>query len=219
MNFRFTEDSVEITGYVNAVERDSKTLWSNVGEFIEKIKTGAFKKAIERNDDIHILLNHDKTRDLGSTKKGNLELVEDSIGLRAKATIYDKEVIEEARRGDLVGWSFGFYDRNVIKKVVDGILHREVEDMDLIEVSILDRKKTPAYSGTLIEARTQNIDKKMLRNGIFFDETKEDKETTDEEQKEKRSLQQNEVVNDKIIQKNIDYSEYESIIRKMKGEM
>ena len=37
MEIRVKEDSVEITGYVNAIERDSKPLLSRVGQFIERI--------------------------------------------------------------------------------------------------------------------------------------------------------------------------------------
>ena len=63
MEIRVKEDSVEIEGYVNAVERASKPLMSRVGQFIERICKGAFKKALKRNNDVHILLNHDWNRD------------------------------------------------------------------------------------------------------------------------------------------------------------
>lgn len=56
-----------------------------------------------------MLLNHDNSRELGSTRDGNLELHEDNIGLRAIATITDADVIEKARKGELRGWSFGFF--------------------------------------------------------------------------------------------------------------
>ena len=79
MKINVRADTVEISGYVNAVERNSKPLMSRIGQFIERICKGAFKKAIKRNNDIHILLNHDWNRDLGSTKQGNLELTEDNI--------------------------------------------------------------------------------------------------------------------------------------------
>ena len=39
-------DSVHIDGYVNAVERDSKVLRDDRGEFIEKVKAGAFQSVI-----------------------------------------------------------------------------------------------------------------------------------------------------------------------------
>ena len=156
MKINIREDSVEIDGYVNAVERLSKPLNSRIGKFRERIKAGAFKRAIERNDDIHVLLNHNPDRDLGSTKQGNLELREDNIGLRAKATITDADVIEKAKHGDLVGWSFGFSDRDVDTRDEDGMMTRDVKDLNLYEVSILDRSKVPAYDGTIIQARDAN---------------------------------------------------------------
>ena len=154
MKLTLRADSVEIEGYVNAIERNSKPLFSRIGKFIERICTGAFKKALNRNDDVHILLNHDWNRDLGSTKQGNLELHEDNIGLHARATITDADVVKMARNGELVGWSFGFQDRDVENSVERGMPLREVKDLDLFEVSILNRSMTPAYDGTLVSARS-----------------------------------------------------------------
>lgn len=165
MEIRIKGDSVELEGYVNAIERKSKPLWSRMGKFIERICKGAFSKALGRNDNVRILLNHDWNRDLGGQKDGNLELLEDSIGLRAKATITDKDVVEKARNGELVGWSFGFYDREVAnKRDEDGFPLREVIDLDLEEVSILDRSCTPAYDGTLVSVRS-------AEQSIFYGET------------------------------------------------
>ena len=144
MIVRVREDSVEIDGYVNAIERKSKPLMSRIGRFVERICKGAFSKAIKRNDNIRLLLNHNWERDLGGTKDGNLILTEDNIGLHARATINDQEVAEKARNGSLVGWSFGFKDREVNNSVENGMPTRDVKDLDLFEVSILDRTKTPA---------------------------------------------------------------------------
>ena len=108
MQIRIKGDSVEIEGYVNAIERKSKPLWSRMGQFVERICKGAFKRALNRADDVRILLNHDCNRDLGGIKDGNLELEEDSIGLHARATINDADVVNKAKNGALVGWSFGF---------------------------------------------------------------------------------------------------------------
>ena len=154
MQITVRADSVEIEGYVNAIERASKTLRDRVGEFIERICKGAFKKALERAEDVRLLLNHDASRDLGGIKDGNLELYEDSIGLHARATITDAEVVEKAKRGDLVGWSFGFTDRDVDKTLENGVTVREVKDLNLYEVSLLDRSKSPAYDGTLVCVRS-----------------------------------------------------------------
>lgn len=225
-------DKVEIEGYVNAIERDSKPLWSRVGQFIERICKGAFKKALKRNDDVHILLNHDWSRDLGSTKKGNLELEEDNIGLKVRACITDPEVVKKARSGDLVGWSFGFSDRDVVNSIRDGMPHRAVKDLDLAEVSILDRTKSPAYEGTLISARSED-DIMHFRGEEFIDEVEVKEEEQPEETEDVKSVenasneredaevqetppeaepkQQEEVVE-------IDYSKYEEIIAEMKEE-
>ena len=228
MEIRVKEDSVEITGYVNAVERASNPLMSRVGQFIERICKGAFKKALKRNNDVHILLNHDWNRDLGSTKKGNLELEEDNIGLRARAIITDKDVIEKARNGELVGWSFGFQDRDVENTIERGMPHRAVKDLDLAEVSILDRTKRPAYDGTLIMAR-DDIEELHFRGEDFIDEvsireenpqpTVENK-TLDNEMKnneEKEEPKQQEVV-ENTDNREIDYSKYENMIKEMKEE-
>lgn len=226
MKVNIREDSVEIEGYVNAVERNSKPLFSRVGQFIERICKGAFKRALKRNDDVKILLNHDPTRELGSTKKGNLELEEDNIGLHARATITDPEVIEKARNGDLVGWSFGFTDREVENTIERGMPTRAVKDLNLEEVSILDRTKEPAYEGTLIMARAEDgeihfrgedfIDEVVVSDETpVKDETPEKEEVVQEEPKEAEPKQQEEVVENKNT---IDYSKYETMIKEMKEE-
>lgn len=205
MNVVIRADHVEITGYVNAVERPSKVLHDRSGDFIETMKEGAFKKALSRNDNVRVLLNHDWNRDLGGTKDGNLELEEDNIGLRARAKIYDKDVIEKARRNELTGWSFGFTDRDVDKSYDEkGLLHRAVKDLNLDEVSILDRTRTPAYKGTLIMARDDE--------NILLGEER-DFESSDVVIEERREPKQQE-----IVEKNIDYSKAEELIKEMKGE-
>ena len=226
MEIRVKEDSVEIEGYVNAVERNSKPLWSRVGQFIERICKGAFKKALKRNDDVHILLNHDWNRDLGSTKKGNLELEEDNIGLRARACITDPEVIQKARNGELVGWSFGFTDREVENTLERGVPYRAVKDLNLEEVSILDRSKTPAYDGTLIMAR-EDTNELHFRGEDFIDEVNlvennqvidaQDNEMKDNGVQEQEPKQQEEVV-EETNNREIDYSTYETMIKEMKEE-
>jgi hypothetical protein len=101
---------------------------------------------------VDLRFNHDENRQLGSIKEGNLQLYEDSIGLRAIATVTDDEVIKKAKDGKLTGWSFGFIDQKPNwQDGQDGIQRRFLEDIELLEVSILD--KTPAYIATSIEAR------------------------------------------------------------------
>lgn len=179
MKIQLRADSVHIEGYVNAVERASKPLISRFGEFIEKIVAGAFGRAIERNKDVRIFLNHDGANyDLGGTGTGELELKEDTIGLFASADITNAKVIEDARNGNLVGWSFGFMDREVeiLQDTETGLPLRRVKDLDLYEVSILNREKTPAYNGTLVNVRS--ADGKQVNIGETNEP--EDIETIDE---------------------------------------
>lgn len=220
MKVNIRADKVEIEGYVNAIERDSKPLWSRVGQFIERICKGAFKKALKRNDDVHILLNHDWSRDLGSTKQGNLELEEDNIGLRVRACITDPEVVKKARAGELVGWSFGFSDRDVINSIRDGMPHRAVKDLDLAEVSILDKRKSPAYEGTLITARAED-EVVHFRGEDFIDDVEireEQPEETPPEEKVQEEVPTEAQPKQQEIVENIDYSKYEEIIAEMKEE-
>lgn len=241
MKIKLRADSVEIEGYVNAVERNSKPLWSTIGRFIERIRAGAFGRALKRNDDVQIRLNHDPNRILGSTRQGNLELHEDSIGLHARAVITDPEVIEKARSGKLTGWSFGFMDRKVERSMEKGMLMREVEDLDLKEVSILDDRKRPAYSGTLIYARSENDGEDVhYRDVDFEDKVDVEEEPKSEEQVEEATRSEdggeNQVVEEPKSQEStenpvdkpvenpvekpdkIDYSKYRNMINEMRKE-
>lgn len=148
------DGTVHLSGYVNAVERESRLLPKQMAEnakrsFKEKIQIGTFKRALENNPNVLFKFNHSK--DLGGESEGNLTLEEDSIGLRAEATTSDPEVVQAARERKLRGWSFGF------KKIADEWEEREdydvrtLKEIDLTEVSVLTM--TPAYIATTVETR------------------------------------------------------------------
>ena len=176
MKVEIREDSVLISGYVNAIERYSKpireSLRGQIRTFIERIKAGVFKTALKRNDDVKVLLNHDHERVLATTKDGSAKLEEDNIGLRAEVTITDEEVVEKARNNQLVGWSFGFYANSDELGTEGENETRTVTDLDLIEVSILDDTKSPAYYGTSIEARSEG--ERMLEYRATIEEIEMD---------------------------------------------
>lgn len=154
MRIEIRADNVVIEGYVNAVARDSRPIRDRkTGKrFVEQIVPGVFERALKRND-IDLLLNHDATRVLGSTKT-NLTLTEDSIGLRARAEVTDPEIIQKAREKKLRGWSFGFIERDATEEELpNGLQRRYVEDLVLKEVSIVDERRLPVYEGTSIETR------------------------------------------------------------------
>lgn len=224
MKVTIRADSVEIDGYVNAIERNSKPLWSRVGQFVERICKGAFASALSRNHNVRIMLNH--LKDLGGQKDGNLELTEDAIGLRFHTVIRDKDVIEDARNGNLVGCSFGFYDRDVEKNIDPdtGLPLRKVRDLDLEEVSILNRDCEPAYDGTLVMVRADG-EKPQMRAEVFADDVDVIDETKDEPQEQdtvdapdENQRNEPEQTGESDGDKPIDYSEYENMISEMKGD-
>lgn len=208
MNIRVKGDTVELEGYVNAIERLSKPLKDRLGTFVERVKVGAFSRALERANDVRILLNHDWERDLGGIKDGNLELHEDAIGLHARATITDKEVVEQARRGELKGWSFGFTDRDVEQGEENGLTVRNVKDLDLYEVSLINRAKVPAYDGTLVAVRSAE-DKSINVSDLM-----ESTINLRVEDEQPANTDNQNAASDGAV----DYTEYHNIIKEMKGE-
>lgn len=183
MRIELRSDSVLIEGYVNAVARDSRPIRDKkTGKrFVEQIVPGVFERALKRND-IDLLLNHDATRVLGSTKT-NLTLTEDSIGLRARAEVMDPEIIQKAREKKLRGWSFGFIERDATEEdLPNGLQRRYVEDLILKEVSIVDERKLPVYEGTSIETRAAGeevVTPEPLEVRAHYAEPEAQKETAD----------------------------------------
>lgn len=147
MKIELRNNCVHISGYVNAVERESRVLHDSSGEFVEVMKEGVFRKALERNSDVGLMFNHTR-----SLEPQNMILTEDSIGLKIDVDVSDAEVIQNAQDGKLTGFSFGFRclqadfeEREALPRL------RNVTDIDLIEVSILNC--TPAYRATEIDTR------------------------------------------------------------------
>lgn len=190
MRIEIRNDHIIIDGYVNAVDRFSRPIPSERGKFIEKIEPKAFQRSLEKTDNVDLLLNHDKSRKLGSIKEGNLRLFEDNIGLRAIATISDAEVMEKAKNKQLRGWSFGFYADKDSWAESEGMQKRTIHELDLFEVTIVDDTKTPAYVGTSIE--TRNNEEVMIENrsvdfeAVTVDESTNQDETTKKD--EERSV-------------------------------
>lgn len=173
--------TAKIEGYVNVCERNSRPINSERGAFIERIASGAFTRALNRNDNVGLMFNH--VRPLGNQKEGVLELREDAIGLYAVATVTDSEVIEKAKNNELRGWSFGFVKKADEWKTEDNTEVRTLTDFDLIEVSILDI--TPAYIATSISTRNNTTELIEHRASAVVDDVQVVEIT--EAQQEKRS--------------------------------
>lgn len=182
MKISLRSESVVIEGYVNAVDRYSRPLFEGaIGKFVERILPSVFKRALAKSHDVKVLLNHDYDRELATTADGTAKLYEDNVGLRAVVTITDVEVVEKARQGKLVGWSFGFEALDDERRTNDeGVVERTIKELDLHEVSIIDDTMLPAYVGTSIEARTVNdktIETRVQADDVeIVDDTEQGKE-------------------------------------------
>lgn len=148
------DNTAFISGYVNAVERESRPVITPRGRVNELIEPRAFEQALERAENVNMTVDHtDKV--VADTKDGSLSLHEDPIGLRAEATITDPETVEEARAGHVRGWSFGM--RNVVDEVeerADKLPLRRIKGFDLDHVTLVIHK-IPCYSATSVEVRAE----------------------------------------------------------------
>ena len=124
-------------------------------DLIETIAKGAFAGSLGDRKDILALVDHDTSKVLARTKSGTLRLSEDTRGLAFDLDVPDtqagRDVLALAARGDLGGMSFGF---TAIDENRDGD-RRELRVVDLIEISVV--LAWPAYDGTVVNARSQQI--------------------------------------------------------------
>ena len=151
MNVEIRDGRLHLSGYVNAVERDSKVIVTKRGRCVEQIAAGAFAASLSDGHEVRMRFNH--SRDIGSTADGVLSLREDNIGLYAEASTDDEELMALAGKGELRGWSFGFNAKEDEMEERSGKEpRRRVKALDLEEVSILSIE--PAYDGTSVEYRS-----------------------------------------------------------------
>ena len=171
-------DALKIEGYVNAVGRESELLFSPKRKkwFKEIMEPGVFKRALENNVDIPMLLEHDYSKEIARTSNGTLELTEDNIGLKFKATITDQGLYDSIHNGEINSCSFGFICEDADYEFVNNKEEkRYVKDLQLLEVSLV---KNPAYIGSLVEAR--NMEMALEEFDIGRKENTMDKNTNQE---------------------------------------
>lgn len=153
-----TDGSLFVSGYVNKTGQWSQPL-GNKRKFVEQIKPGTFKRALEQSNDIHFLAEHDNKLLLASTKNGSLVLREDENGLfmeaKISATSWGEDYYTLIQDGLLTNMSFGMQvlDEKWNKRN-DGTMERTVNEILLSEVSVV---RNPAYVQSNIQARSIDI--------------------------------------------------------------
>lgn len=141
------------TGVPSKLLSNDKISWR---EIIEKGVFGrAIGRAIDKNEDIDLLYNHNKDEILASTVNNSFILEEDEVGLYFEANIsktsWGKDAYTLVKDGIISGLSFGMRVLNSHwVKSINGTNIRIITEIELREVSVL---KTPAYASTLVETR------------------------------------------------------------------
>lgn len=144
-------------GHAAVFDRESEDL----GGFREVIARGAFRKALDANQDTVALFNHDPNYVLGRTTNNTLELREDPRGLhayfQAPDTQYARDLREVVKRGDVSQMSFAFtVAKDDWQEREDGSIMRRVLEVDrLYDVSLVT---TPAYTQTDAQSVRDNTD-------------------------------------------------------------
>jgi len=128
----------------------------DLGGFKERIKPGAFTKAI-KDADIRGLKNHNPDLLLGRTVSETLVLTENSRGLKFDDTLPDttigRDTAEEVIRGDLTGCSFSFWvDEDEWEEKKDGSVTRTI--LSFREVYDVGPVTFPAYPDTSVAVRS-----------------------------------------------------------------
>lgn len=179
-NFRAVGADAEETGHIveglAAVYEQETVIEDFFGEFNEVIRAGAFDET--DFSDVRLLVNHDfsgialaRSRNNNKSDKPNtMQLTVDEEGVHIKADL-DTENNEQARalysaisRGDMDGMSFCFYVSEDNQRWTEqgDVIKREILKVDkVIEVSAVN---FPAYSGTNIDSRSLDSDKRALEN-------------------------------------------------------
>lgn len=171
----YNSEQRKLGGYINVVERASETLYSKQrGKwFKETIKAGTFTRALQKNDSIPMLLEHDWDRQIAHTANGTLELREDAIGLRFDA-IVDEDTFREIQQRNITSCSFGFkVNEQAFEDVNPKLEKRYISNIDLFEVSLV---ANPAYVGSLVEQRNMEKALEDMEKEVkeIVEETKEE---------------------------------------------
>ena len=187
VNLEYDNDAKRIGGYINVVERSSEVMYSHKDckWFKETMQSGVFKRALQKNQSIPLLLEHDWDKQVAHTNDGTLELREDSIGLRFDAVV-SEETYKEIEKKGITSCSFGFKINEQQKEPINKKLEkRYVTNIDLFEVSLVSN---PAYVGSLVEKRAlEDALKEEEVEQLRAKEEKEEKNSENSKKDEKLS--------------------------------
>jgi len=163
-------EEMALVGYAAMFNCESKDL----GGFRETILPGAFKRSIDKGDDVKALFNHNPNAVLGRTKNKTLTLKEDERGLQFRCQLdpnqqAHRDLHAAIKRGDIDECSFAFtvpdggQEWTTKRGTDDWMAARTLKDVNLMDVSAVTY---PAYEGTAVMARGEEIIPAEIRSAI-----------------------------------------------------
>ena len=150
-----TEDdgSMRISGYAALFNKRSDDL----GGFVEILRPGCFRKALEKQPDIKALFNHDPSTIFARSKNGTLTVEENQTGLKFEAVLNPedddgKRIYNKVKSGLIDQCSFAFGVSEEGQRWTEGNpMQREILEVGLLaDVSVVTN---PAYPQTTVQAR------------------------------------------------------------------
>lgn len=135
-----------LQGYVNATSEYSRIISNNeYRKFREIIEPGAITRSLSIFNKIPLTFNHDRIIADGT----HVRVHETDKGFTFIAMISDDEVTRAGIQGNLLGCSFTFKATN--EQIIPGkVTTRVVKELELLEICVTDRTKTPAYSSGIL---------------------------------------------------------------------
>lgn len=145
------DQAIRVSGYAAVFGEETNI----AGMFTEVIEQGAFTSALERQDDVVFLINHDGLP-LARTRSGTLRLTQDERGLFIETELDGSDpdvrsIVPKMKRGDLDKMSFAFIPTRQKWDDSGDMPKRMIQDLQLHDVAIVT---TPAYDGTEIGLRS-----------------------------------------------------------------
>lgn len=178
MDVKVNKDQRIIEGRAVVYNTMSNALRTTTGtEFREIIKPGALAESMAQND-VLAFKEHNPAYLLGRKSAGTLQMEDRADGLYVRISIpetsYGDDTLISAARGDLRGFSFGFNSPKSKNYSRSGEKIREIQSLNLREVSIV---ASPAYPDTTLT---------VMRNEDFVEEVTETTAPVVEERTEER---------------------------------
>jgi hypothetical protein len=163
------DGSFTIAGYASTTDAPYEVT-DFLGSYQETISRGAFSKALQENDDVRLLVNHDGVP-LARTKSGTLQLREvaksaddpqgrGQTGLWSEASLDSASPLAQTvrsamERGDLGEMSFAFQATR--QEWNTDYSERTIREVKLFDVSVVTYPANPGTSVSLNSARVADL--------------------------------------------------------------